>query len=59
MEGDDHRVGGVAFSKITHSVCILTLKAVTIKTVDSQADFSGGPKSYAQKYSYLQKYSPF
>ena len=39
---------GVAHSKTTHSVCILTLKAVTIKTVDSQAHFSGDPKSYAQ-----------
>ena len=32
----------------------MTLKAVTIKTVDSQAHFSGDPKSYAQKYSYLK-----
>ena len=52
-------LGGIAYLKTSHSVCILTLKALTIKTVDSQAHFSGDPKSYAQKYSYLQKYSPF
>ena len=65
MEGYDHKggsgvgEGGWHILKTTHSVCILTFKAVTIKTVDSQAHFSGDPKSYAQKYLYLKKYSPF
>ena len=51
--------GGLSYSNNYPSVGILTLKAVTIKTVDSQAHFSGDPKCDAQKYSYHKKYSPF